>query len=328
MPKGTLQEVIIRETGEIREVYVPEGNAEDYTVIHNNKLSERDAYINERPYKAMFDQLSGGFTFTMVETLKELIADDDFTPSDKTRIMFLGTYVSYEKDSRYLTHGNGNLVRKNQLMDLLELKNRNEFYRLYNLMLDKGVFTEDIVNRNTIHIIWSEKYHFKGKPTRGNKASERLLKTYDTQIRELYTEKKDNGRPMHTAHSLYTFFLLLPYVHPQSNALCRYPEKPYRESQPFTVQELANIFGYERTTDFNRVLRNIKIHGMPAVAISDANGRNNTRIIVNPFVVNRTGRKPNATLFILFSNSFQTLANKRGWSEKQKDDFLKHGETV
>lgn len=328
MKKGTLQEVIIRKTGEVREVYVPNGNAEDYTIIHNDVLVKRDTYLNERPYKAMFDTLSGGFTFTMIETLKELITDTDFTPSDKTRIMLLGTYVSYENNNRYLIYSNGTPIKKNQLMGLLEMKNRNQFYTFYNLMLEKGVFTEVVENRSTIYLIWSENYHFRGRISGGKQASSQLIKTYDNQIRELYTAKKKNGKQMHTAHSLYTFFTLLPFIHPQSNALCRHPELPVYQSQPFTLHELADLFGYNRTNDFNRVLRNIKIHDMPAVAHSLTNGKDESRIIVNPFIVNRTGTKPNATLFTIFSNSFQILADRNGWTEKQKDNFLNQGNTV
>jgi len=320
MTRKEIRKVADIETGEIFESWTVD-NIEEYTLIHKDSEGKREEFLKNKVFKSQFDTLAGGFTFNMIETLKELIADEDFTQSDKTRIMFLGTFVSYEKNHRYLTHGNGHPILKNQLMDLLEMTNRKEFYSLYNMMLEKGVFIEDKESRSVIKMIWSEKYHFKGTASGGRKASENLIKSYDNQIRELYREKDSKGKPVHTAHSLFTFFTLLPYVHPESNALCRYPDKPTHVSEPFTIRELADIFGLDRVSDLRRILFRIKIHKMPVVAY--AQSTDNSRIFINPFVVNRTGKKPNATLFTLFDSSFNMLADKYDWTVEERQRFLK-----
>ncbi|WP_262177760.1 hypothetical protein [Saccharococcus sp. Marseille-Q5394] len=321
MTRNEVRPVVDIETGELFEKAIIVDNPENYILIHKDSEANRKEFLKNRVVKSQFDELAGGFSFTMLDTLKELIADEDFTQSDKTRIMFLGTFVSYEKNNRYLTYGNGRPILKNQLMDLLEMTNRKEFYNLYNTMLEKGVFTEDRESRSVIKIIWSKKYHFKGAVSGGSKTSEKLVKSYDKQIRELYRARNSKGKPIHTAHSLFTFFSLLPYVHPESNALCRHPEKPVSQSQPFTIRELADIYGIERVTNFRRLLFRIKIHKMPVVALAQTT--EDSRIYINPFVVNRTGKKPNATLFTLFESSFQRLADRQGWSEEQRQQFLK-----
>lgn len=320
MTNVQFEEVIIKETGEIRKQWVMD-NPEEYTVIHNDALAKKDAYKKEKPYHTKFNTLSGGFTFTMITTLKNLIADTTFTQAEKTRIMFLGTYISYDKENNYLTYSNGKPVLKNQLMEMLEMTNRKEFYAFYNKLVEVGVITEEVVNRSIIKLLWSNKYHFKGKTTTGAGASDNMVKTYDNQIRELYTEKNAKGKAVHTAHSLFTIFTIMPYVHPVSNSLCKFPDKPCHASEPFTLQELAEVYGYTRTNDLKRMLFRIKLHKMPVVAVSETS--EGTRLFINPFVVNRTGKTPNATLFTMFDSSFNVLAERKGWSETEKQDFLK-----
>ena len=60
---------------------------------------------------------------------------------------------------------------------------------------------------------------------------------------------------------------------------------------------------------------------MPVVAISETS--EGTNAFINPFLVNRTGKTPNSTLFTMFNASFNKLAEKNGWNEKNKADFLK-----
>lgn len=320
MTKAQIKQVADIETGELVHTFVTEDDIKNYTLIHNDDLAKKQAYQKEKPYHTKFNQLTGGFTFTMMNTLKNLIADITFTQAEKTRIMFLGTYVSYDKDNRYLTYGNGKPVLKNQLMDLLEITNKREFYTLYNKLVESGVVTEEFESRTVVKLIWSERYHFKGKTTKGLKASENMVKTYDNQIREMYTAKNDKGKALYKANALFTIFALMPYIHPETNALCMFPEKSYHSSQPLTLQELAGVFGYTRSNDFKRMLFRIKLHNMPVVAVSETS--EGTRLFINPFVVNRTGKTPNATLFTMFDSSFNTLADRKGWNEKDKQAFL------
>ncbi|XRD24533.1 hypothetical protein AABM34_20350 [Lysinibacillus fusiformis] len=321
MSKGRLKEVADLETGEMVEAWVPDnGTMEDFTVIHKDDQAKKDAYLKSKAIKMNFNILSGGFTFTMMQTLKDLIANTTFTQAEKTRIMFLGTYVSYHSETPYLTHSNGKPLLKSKLKNLLEIANKKEFYAFYNKLVEAGVMKEEIIDRSTVKLIWSEQYHFKGKPSASKVSSDNLIKTFDKQIREMYTLKNEKGKSVHTAHSLYNIFILMPYIHPESNALCKYPEKPYHASEPLTLQDLTDFFGYSRTNDTKRMLFKFVLHGMPVVAIAPTS--ESTRIFINPFVVNRTGKTPNATLFTMFDSSFNMLADRNGWSDKQKQAFL------
>lgn len=316
----TYETMIYKETGEIADVWVlPE--PERYEIVDKELKKNRDKFLKEKPYQSKFNTLSGGFTFTMMKTLKDLIVNTVFTPAEKTRIMFLGTYVSYNKETPYLTHSNGRPLLKNQLQQLLGMTNRKEFYAFYNKLVTEGVAVEEIINRNEVKLIWSNQYHFKGKAKSGASASKSLVKTYDNQVRELYLMKNDKGKALYTAQSLFNIYTLLPYIHPESNVLCRYPDKPAHASEPFTLQDLATLFNIKRTNDVKRMLLKIKLHDMPVVAISETS--DGTNAFINPFLVNRTGKTPNVTLFTMFSASFNKLAEKHGWNEKDKDDFLK-----
>ena len=319
-PSIELKKTMDLETGEIIESLV--GDIEDFTFISNESIKKKQEHKKNRLENSNFNILTGGFIFTMMNTLKELIADTTFTQAEKTRIMFLGTYVSYDKNSPREISLLSFPILKNQLMELLEMTNRKEFYAFYNKLVEADVITEDVIDRSTVKLIWSKQYHFKGKTTSGSNSSQNMVKTYDNQIREMYTEKDAKGKAVHTAHSLFNVFTLMPYVHPVSNALCKYPDNPVHASEPFTLKELAGLFGYQRSNDLKRMLFKIKLHKIPVVAIAETS--EGTNIFINPFLVNRTGKTPNATLFTMFDSSFNILADRKKWSDKEKQDFLMH----
>lgn len=319
--KPQIKEVMIPETGELLTTWVVQ-NPSNYTIMDNTKLKNKDNYNKGKAFYNKYNTLAGRFTFTMMNTLKDLITNETFTPAEKTRIMFLGTYVSYDKAQPYLTYSNGNPILKNQLQELLGMTNRKEFYTFYNKLVSEGVMVEDTVTRSKVKLIWSNEYHFKGKTTSGASASQNLVKTYSNQVRELYLEKNVNGKPVHTAQSLFNIFALIPYIHPESNSLCRYPEKPAHASEPFTLHDLTEIFQFTRTNDVKRMLLKLKLHNMPVVAITET--IDGTNAFINPFLVNRTGKTPNASLITMFNASYNALAEKQKWSDSDKTSFLSH----
>jgi len=291
-------------------------NPEEYTIISKKKEANRKEFLRRQENKELFEDIAGKFTFTLSSTIKELNQDTRFSPAEKTRIMFLGTYVAYQEQGNYLRHDNGHLIYKNKLQELLEIKNRKEFYAFYNKLVSAGIIIEEVENRTTIKLKWSNKYHFKGKAPAAALKEKNLIKTFDHQIRELYKEKNENGKSVHTPNNLYTLFMVIPYIHPETNVLCKYPEKPFDQCEPFTLTELAEAFGFNRTNDLKRKLLKVLLKGLPVFSIQQ--NAFYTYILVNPFVVWRSNKAPSEALTITFLDTAQRLLDKR-YKKSQKN---------
>ncbi|WP_200411251.1 hypothetical protein [Virgibacillus salexigens] len=296
------------ETGEVVSNGLLIRNPESYSIIEKEKEANRKTYLRGRRKKSEFEELVGRFTFTLSSTIKQLNQDDRFTQTEKARIIYLGTYVSYQEKGSYLTHDNGNLILKNKLQSLLEMTNKKEFYKFYNKMLEAGITQEYIINKSNVKVAWSNDYNFRGTAPASELKEKNLIKTFDKQIRELYKEKDSKGKKVHTPNNLYTLFMLLPYVHPESNMLCLHPENNINECQPLTITEIAKLFGYNRTNDLKRKLFKVKLKGLPV--FSTVSNANLTHILLNPFIVYRSNKSPNDALMMHFNDTATRLANK------------------
>ncbi|RIU93312.1 hypothetical protein [Oceanobacillus picturae] len=303
----SIQDIALLETGEKLEQVGVIYNPDDYNVINKKSEARKKAYLLSRKEKSEFDALAGRFTFTLASTIIKLNNDKRFSQTEKTRIMYLGTYVSYQEKGSYLMHCNGKYVLKNKLQSLLEMTNKVEFYKFYNKLLLAGIIQEEKLNKSTIKIMWSSEYNFRGKASPEALKEKNLIKTYDNQIRELYHEKDSKGKKVHTANNLYTLFMLMPYVQPESNMICLHPENE-TDSCPLTIKDLAEIFNYNRTNDLKRKLFKIKLRGMPVFAtISNSNY---THIVVNPFIVYRSNKAPSDALLIHFKDTAKRTSKK------------------
>ncbi|MGE6630740.1 hypothetical protein [Bacillus sp. NPDC077027] len=301
--------VINYETGEKLEgLFIT--NPEQYTIISKEKEVNKKAYLRGKENKELFEELAGRFTFTLSSTIKELNLDQRFTPAEKTRIMFLGTYVTYQEQGSYLRHDNGNFILKNRLQELLEIKNKKEFFTFYNKLVETGILSEEIEGKSTIYLKWNSKYHFKGKPSSSAQKEKNLVKTFDKQVRELYKEKNDKGKAVHTPNNLYTLFMVMPYIHPEANILCKHPENDLNTCEPLTVNELAEMFGFSRSNDLKKKLFKVMLKDLPVFTIQQ--NAFVSHILVNPFVVYRSSKAPNPALIVHFRDTAVRLMTNKG----------------
>jgi len=72
------------------------------------------------------------------------------------------------------------------------------------------------------------------------------VKLYDKQIQALYHEKDANGKKINTPKNLYVLFMVLPFLHVGSGVLCKKPLSDNVDCEPFTLKELAELFGFSR----------------------------------------------------------------------------------
>lgn len=304
-------EVVIKETGEIKEGIFIE-NYENKSVIDNDTIYKKNEYqANKRDYDNFID-IAGGFSFMLVDTLKELHRDTRFTDADKARLMFLGTYCSYETSGRYLFFNNNKHILKSHLQELLEISNKKEFYKFYNKLVETGIIEEEKLNRFEIRIKWNSKYHFKGKVSKNGIKATDTVKTYDRQIQTLYKEKDAKGKSINTPKNLFVMFMVLPFINSDSGVLCRHPLKPIeQDAEPIQLKELASMFGYSKPSTLKNKLLQCKLYGTNVFVISEGlkDRRKYTRIFVNPFVASRSPKAPNSTHLAMFPDTEKTIVN-------------------
>lgn len=310
----TGRRIVDVETGEILEGAIVLPNTEGYQIIKKETVSQRSEYFKQKQRKEAFDELTEGFTFSYIETVSKLHSDERFTDDEKTRIMFLGTYVSYAEKGSYLVHSNGRFIYKSGLKKVLEISKDSKFYSFYNKLVEAEIITEEETIDKEIKLNWNEQYHFRGAIKKGKKGNdtEALVKTFDTQIRELYKS--------HTAKQLYIVFLLLPFIHYGTNIICRYPNKPFTECEPMELKEIAEGIGIERSNDLKRKLLKINLYEQPVFKLETTS--KGTHVTVNPFVIWRQNRIPEESLMVSFYDTARRIAEKKGIAIKI-DDLIK-----
>lgn len=316
----------VDENGEFEDIALVR-NLENKTIIDTDKLNKMKQYqANKRDYDNFID-IAGGFSFMLVDTLKELHKDTRFTDSEKARIIFLGTYCSYETSGRYLLFNNNKYILKSHLQELLEISNKKEFYTFYNKMVETRIIEEDYRGRFEIRLKWSSDYHFKGKASKNGTKSINTVKTYDRQIQSLYKEKGTNGKSINTPKNLYIMFMVLPFINKESGVLCNNPLVDDEEdSQPLELTDLAEMFGYPKPSMIKNKLLKCKLFGTNVFFVGDGmdmkKRRKYTRIFVNPFVASRSPKAPNPTLLALFPDTEKVLSERLKAKQNNKSGFF------
>lgn len=175
---------IITEDGEVFEG-IGVLNPETKTIIDKEVTKQRKKYFAEKKNYEAFNDLVGGFTFMLAETITSLHKDTRFSDTEKARIIYLGTYCSYETSGRYLKFANNVPILKSHLQELLELSNNKQFYAFYNKLVQYKIITEEIVSPRETRLLWSAEYHFKGTAKGSGVKSTDVIKTYDKQVQAL-----------------------------------------------------------------------------------------------------------------------------------------------
>jgi hypothetical protein len=311
--KGLEVERIVFEDGTFDD-YVSVGTLEGKVISDQEAVQKKAKYLRDKKSYDNFSDIVGGFSFMLVDTLKAFHQDDRFTDIEKARIMFLGTYCSYEEAGRYLFTNNNRHILKSDLPELLEMTNKKEFYKFYNKLVETSIIDEEAKNRNEVRLKWNNKYHFKGSTKSNGTKSTETVRTYDNQIQALYKEKNEKGKSINTPKNLYILFMILPFINSDSGVLCHQQRNPIEEDcQPLELDDLRVMFGYERVTTLKTKLLGCKLYGTNVFFIGEGtlDRKKYTRIFVSPYVASRSGSKaPNESLLAMFPNTGKAIIQK------------------
>jgi hypothetical protein len=319
--KGIEIERIIYDDGTFDDV-IPVSNLEGKMIVDQVAKQKQTKYFRDKKSYDNFSDIVGGFSFMLVDTLKAFHQDDRFTDIEKARIMFLGTYCSYEEAGRYLFTNNNRHILKSDLPELLEMTNKKEFYKFYNKLVETGIIHEEAKNRNEVRLKWNNKYHFKGATKSNGTKSTDTVRTYDSQIQALYKEKNERGKSINTPKNLYILFMVLPFINSESGVLCHQQHNPIEaDCQPLELDDLREMFGYERVTTLKTKLLGCKLYSTNVFFIGEGtlDRKKYTRIFVSPYVASRSGNKaPNESLLAMFPNTQKAIVQKHMEKRKKK----------
>ncbi|WP_347861555.1 hypothetical protein U0355_13085 [Salimicrobium sp. PL1-032A] len=294
-------------------------NAQDYNITYKKTEKQKDM-IKAIKEKDEFQKTVGGFTRMLTSTLIELHNDNRFTDIEKARLIYLGTYTSYEDSGRYLRFGNNQRIQKKHLQEVLDINNRNAFYGFYNKLIEHGILAEEKVKKDEIYLVWNSFYAFKGSAKSHGAKSEDTVKAYDQQVQAMYKAKNDKGKPVNRPKQLYIMFMIMPFIHIKTNALCKYPRKEIEEAEPLQLKELAEMFGFEKPHQLKNKLMDCTLYGTNVFAISErktTEGKKYTRIFISPYVASRTGDKPDPHLIAMFPDVADKIRKEKAGKRKR-----------
>jgi hypothetical protein len=279
-------EFIDGETGEIgKGIFIPEDELVNHTVLNKNQIRAFKKTKEAKEGLVLFNNIVGGsFTFSVDNSVKELFSNDIFSDAEKVHIMFLGSFVNY---NGFLMTKNNQPASKCWIFDKLKIRNKMRLYNFDNELLKQGYIIETD-NR----IYWNNRLCFKGATKINGVSSDKVYKTYDKTIQNLYYENQPK--------SLAIIFRLLPYLNKYHNVLCGdVGIRDFEECNPFSLRQVAELLGEKDFRNLKQKLLRIKLGD--EFVFSIRNTGTSSTVIINPSLVWLSSYPPSSSLIGDFS---------------------------
>lgn len=241
------------------------------------------------------EEENGGYVFAFFNAMQSLSERfSSLNHSDIARLMFIGTYVSYNEGKAshgYLHHENGVKINKKSLAELLSMS-RNKYGEFYKKLIDGNILTETDEGLAVNSTIF-----YRGENLDAIKGDYQYTRLFRKTARELY--EKFNGRSIKKLGVVYS---ILPYVNFNFNIVCNNPQQVVNgKIDTMKLKDLADRLGYTDYKSLSATMREITYNGQQVFKfVDDGKDRRNSYIIVNPNVVYAGNGKHLAGLQVLF----------------------------
>lgn len=226
------------------------------------------------------EENNGGFIFAFFNAMQALNKRfPSLTQSDLARLMFIGTYISYNKGETshcYLRYDNGVKINKKSLGELLNMS-RNRYSEFY-----KKLISEDIIKELPEGIAVNPTVFYRGENLETIKGDYQYTRIFRKTARELY--EKFDGRSIKKLGVIYS---ILPYVNFNFNIICNNPQQVKNDKlEAMKLTDLADRLGYDDYKHLLKTMREIKYEDKPVFKfVDDGKDRRRSYIIVNPNVI-------------------------------------------
>lgn len=239
----------------------------------------------------------GGYVFALFRECQAIGERfSSLTQSDLARLMFIGTYVSYDDSSEasygILKHPNGVAIEKSSLIKMLKMS-RSAFNAFYKKLNGEGIIAE-----TDECLAMNPTIFYRGENVKSIVGDMQYTRLFRQTVRDLY--ELYNGRAI---KKLGVIYAVLPYVNFNYNVLCSNPSEVQAEKvKPLTIGELAEILGYESDKKLTKTLREIKHEDRPVFGFfEDSEDRRKKKIVVNPYVIYAGNGKHLEGIKVLFN---------------------------
>lgn len=268
-----LERGVSLETGELG-ILVPEGQG--YKII---SPKQQIGYLKRLQKETGRQE---GFTFSDMERMQDVISV--ISESHCGYLLLLQTYIDY--DTNVLVVGQKKTpMSKRDMQTVLGTKD-TAFKRFFSEMKKHGI----IIENSEGHFSINRNFHFRGPAD-----NRKVIKSFSSKVRNLYADCK--------AQDLGLVYKLLPYVHYETNTICRNPyETSLDRIEPFNLEDIAKLMSSTERSIYSK-LRNLKLGDMYVFA--QISGGRSTFYKINPFIFYRKDGKPDSTLreiFLLVNN--------------------------
>jgi len=251
------------DTGEVKGDFYP-----DLQIVRSKKQDE--AY--KRKLQRQQEGRQHEFTFSDMEQMKEVISMLD----EKTcgYLLYLQCFVNFDN---VLVKGQSKTpMTKKDIQETLKI-GKSAFAEFFKKVTKASVL---LANEDGTFSI-NSRYHFRGKTQ-----NERVIKSFTSKVKELYGQvnSKDLG----------FLYLLLPYVHYETNILCSNPfERNVEKIEPLSQLELSEIVGSDDRTTYRKI-KKLQFDGMFVLAEVRCGKEKHYKL--NPFVFYRKDGYPDTSL--------------------------------
>lgn len=213
------------------------------------------------------------FTFARMEATKEVV--QVLGHSQLAYLMLLNTYIGY--GDNIIRNTDKSPMNTNDMIKILGVS-KDTFYNFLNACLDNNIISK---NDDGSYLV-NNKYHFKGR----NKGDKKVVQVHNTEIRNAY----NNMKPA----TLGLFYLLLPYIHLETNTLCYNAyEEDVTKLQKLNRKQVCELIGIDTST-FSKKILHSTFDGKALLAEVKVLGSRS--YIVNPWVFYRLEVEPNDNL--------------------------------
>lgn len=195
------------------------------------------------------------------------LADIEIPANMKLRFLYLCSYITY--DGYLYDQRTKRCISKKDLLNILNLSRRETYYTL-DCLLKNNLLQED-----DGRLFITPGYVYKGELTKKMQSS-RFTRIFIEGIRQMYEQASPQ---MH--RKLYSLFLVLPYIHLQSNIVCKNTgEIDLNYIEPYSTKDICTMCGYnnKNPSKFIRDLVDVKIGDAPIIGVVSYRGKDFIKI--------------------------------------------------
>ena len=269
-------EFINKETGEIVD-------------IASYRTAKQEKVYKDKMSRAESRKKAKAFTFSNMENAKEVI--QMLTTMELGYFLVLQTYIDYTNNALVKSTHNPVPMSRGDIGEVLGINNRSHVKKHIDNFLEKGLLIEKeiAVDGMTVKAFCiNEKYHFKGRT-----ANKKVVKAFSDQIRRIYSTNLSKRSKKQPANMGF-LYLILPYIHYDTNILCSNPFETNPEAiVALSIADICRITGLDKK-NVQAKLNNLTWDGMTVFA-KVIKGRK-THLKVNPFVFYRKDGEPDKSL--------------------------------